>query len=55
MKEYIKPEFEIVSFQTEDVTTTTSGLFEPSINSLQTSINGKEGTNYGSQEVSVFE
>ena len=56
MKMYNKPEIEITEIETVDVIAT-SGEGEESTpyRTLKTAVNGKEGTDYGSQEVSVFE
>lgn len=57
MKAYIKPEIEIRVFEVEDILTT-SGVIggDPTVaRSLKTSVNGNEGSDYGSQEVSVFD
>ncbi len=54
MKKYIKPEMNIELFEIEDIITT-SAVGEISGRHLETMVNGKEGTDYGSQPVSVFE
>ena len=56
MKAYIKPEIEIKVFETEDIITTSGmGGDSPKYRMLKTSVNGNEGTDYGTQEVSVFD
>lgn len=54
MKKYIKPEMDMNLFEIEDVITT-SGEETPSARHLKTKVNGNEGTDYGSQEISVFD
>ena len=56
MKKYIKPEIDVKLFEIEDIITT-SGVGGDSTNyrMLKTSVNGNEGTDYGRQNVSVFE
>ena len=56
MKLYNKPEIEITELETVDVIETSgAGGEEPApYRMLKTAVNGKEGTDYGSQEVSVF-
>ena len=54
MKKYIKPEINIKLFEIMDVVSTSS-IPNDSGRLLNTVVNGNEGTDYGSQEVSVFE
>ena len=53
-EKYIKPEMNIELFENEDVITA-SGKDESSGRILKKIVNGNEGADYGSQEVSVFE
>ena len=55
MKEYIKPEIKIVLFKTEDVIAASDASAVPTGRTLITAVNGNEGTNYGAQEVSIFD
>jgi hypothetical protein len=56
MNKYIKPAIEIELFEIEDVITTSSGESDDlSYRLLKTAVNGKEGMNYGNQEVSIFD
>ena len=54
MKKYIKPEMNVELFKNEDILTASAetGIFA---RLLKTEVNGHEGEDYGSQEVSVFE
>ena len=56
MKKYIKPEIKSVLFETQNVITTSSG---EGVNTpyklLKTSVNGNKGTDYGRQDVSIFD
>ena len=54
MKRYVKPELDMELFEIEDVITT-SGEGENSARILKKTVNGKEGTDYGSQEISVLD
>ena len=54
MKKYIKPEMNLELFEIEDVITTSAGG-EITGRQLKTDVNGNEGTDYGSQEVSIFD
>ena len=54
MKKYIRPEMNIELFEIKDVITTSVGGEEIG-RLLKTSVNGNEGTDYGSQKVSVIE
>ena len=54
MKKYVKPEMNIELFEIEDVITT-SGEGPISARYLKTMVNGNEGTDYGSQKISVFD
>ena len=54
MKKYIKPEMDINLFEIEDVITTSEKV-ESSGRTLKTKVNGNEGVDYGSQEISVFD
>ena len=54
MEKYIKPEINIELLEIEDIITTSAdgsvlGRY------LKSSVNGIEGTDYGTQDVSVFE
>ena len=53
MKKYIKPEIRVALFATEDVLTL-SGVNDDKFRMLKTKVNGNEGTDYGSQNVSIF-
>ena len=53
MKKYIKPEIKFALFATEDVLTL-SGVNDDKFRMLKTKVNGNEGTDYGSQNVSIF-
>ena len=56
MKKYIKPEIDVKLFETEDIITTSgTGGETPKYRTLKTSVNGNEGTDYGTQNVSVFD
>lgn len=57
MKKYIKPEMEMKLFETEDVITTsgTGSEDSPNYRKLKTSVNGNEGTPYGSWELPKFD
>ena len=49
IRKYLKPEMQIIKFETNDIITT-------SITELTTMINGKDATNYGQQNVEeIFE
>ena len=54
MKKYNKPEINILLIKCEDVITT-SGEGEVSGRMLKTAVNGNEGTDYGSQKVSIYD
>ena len=54
MKKYVKPEMNVELFEFEDVITT-SAVGENFSRMLKSTINGNDGADYGSQEVSVFE
>ena len=54
MKKYVKPEINVELFESEDVIST-SGEGTSSARYLKTVVNGNKGTDYGTQEVSVFE
>ena len=56
MKLYTKPAIEIAEIETEDIITVSSvgGEADP-YRLLKTSVNGNEGADYGTQEVSVFD
>ena len=54
MKKYVKPEMNVELFDIEDaIATSEGGEFLGRL--LKTTLNGHEGTDYGSEEVSVFE
>ena len=55
MRKYIKPEISIELLEIEDLITTSGEVGESSARMLKTKVNGNEGTNYGSQEISVFD
>jgi len=49
IRKYLKPEMQIIKFETNDIITT-------SITELTTMINGKDATNYGQQNFEeIFE
>ena len=52
MKKYTKPEVEFKLFETEDLITTSSTEVGRELTKI---VNNNVGTNYGSQEVSIFE
>ena len=54
MKKYVKTEMNMELFEMEDVITT-SGEGTISARHLETMVNGNEGTDYGSQEISIFD
>ena len=54
-KIYNKPELEIVLFDDADVIATSGAVENPTTRTLKTSINGKEGTDYGQQDVSIYD
>ena len=51
MKAYIKPEIEIKVFETEHILTASNITYKI----LKTAVNGNEGSDYGTQEVSIFD
>lgn len=53
MKKYIKPEMALALFDTEKIVTV-SGEYPTNFRMLKTKVNEKEGTDYGTQEVSIF-
>ena len=53
MKKYIKPEIKFALFATENIITDSTPAGEP-YRFLKTKVNNNEGTDYGSQNVSVF-
>lgn len=56
MKKYNKPEMDIVLFGCEDVITTSGGEEgEVFARKLKTKVNGNEGTDYGTQKVSIYD
>ena len=56
MKKYIKPEIDVKLFETEDIITTSgTGGETPTYRMLKTKVNENEGTDYGTQSVSVFD
>ena len=54
MKKYIKPEMNAELLELVDVIETSTEP-NPSARMLKTIVNGNEGTDYGSQEMSVFD
>lgn len=55
MKEYIKPQIEIVLFDVIDIVTTSGENGEDAeYLTLKTMVAGKEAVDYGSQNISVF-
>lgn len=56
MKVYINPEIEIKGFETVDIIKTSGASGDSSsYRMLKTVVNGNEGTDYGSQEISIFD
>ena len=55
MKKYSKPEIKIILFEVEDVITASEGGSDATPRFLKTTVNGKEGANYGAQSVSIFD
>ena len=53
MKKYIKPDMNVELFDIEDVITT-SGDGNKNGRSLTKMVNGNEGIDYGSQEMTIF-
>lgn len=53
MNKYIKPEIVLALFNTEEIVTA-SGVYPTDYRMLKTKVNGNEGTDYGTQEVSIF-
>lgn len=53
MKKYIKPEIKFALFATENIITDSTPTGEK-YRMLKTKVNNNEGTDYGSQNVSVF-
>ena len=54
MNKYIKPELNVESFELVDVITTSSDMGS-SGRKLKSIVNGNKGTDYGSQDMSVFD
>ena len=55
MKTYSKPEIETVLFEKTDIICTSTDFGETGARSLKTKVAGNEGTNYGANNVSIFE
>lgn len=56
MKIYNKPQIKVEVLEMEDIITTSVLGGDPTpFRTLKTAVNGNEGTDYGTQEVSVFE
>ena len=53
MKKYIKPEIKFALFATENIITDSTPTGEK-YRMLKTKVNNNEGTDYGSQNVSIF-
>ena len=53
MNKYIKPEIVLALFDKEEIVTA-SGEYPTDYRMLKTKVNGNEGTDYGTQEVSIF-
>ena len=54
MKQYIKPEFEIIVFETDDIITDSAGGSTIVYSLLKTKVNGNEGTDYKAQDEATF-
>lgn len=54
MIKYIKPEMNVKLFEMDDIITTSTGDTIVA-RMLKTDVNGNKGTDYGSQQVSIFE
>ena len=55
MKLYNKPEIEITLLSDVDVVCTSSLSQEPTMRKLKTKVAGNEGTDYGSDNVDIFD
>ena len=55
MKKYYSPELNVEVFINADVIMTSFGEMEEMSKTLKTEVNGKEGVNYGFQNVSIFD
>ena len=53
MNKYINPEIVLALFNTEEIVTA-SGEYPSNYRMLKTKVNGNEGADYGTQEVSIF-
>lgn len=55
MKNYVKPEMKETLLLDIDIIRTSGGGEEYVPTTLKTSVNGKEGANYGVQDVSIYD